>query len=74
MNDAHVKDRELRIALSAISAAKRAVRARLENCTYCDQGVDAYRQAEDAIDAGFKDVRGQIHYAANVLANRGGGL
>ena len=30
---------------------------RLNNCTYCDQGVGAYDQAERAVRMAFEDVR-----------------
>jgi hypothetical protein len=48
---------ELRIAEMAVALVERRIKERMDACTYCDQGPNAYRQAEDAVRAAFEDVR-----------------
>lgn len=48
---------ELRIAEMAVALVERRIRERMECCTYCDQGPNAYIQAERAVADSFTDVR-----------------
>ncbi len=64
---------ELRIAEMAVALVETRIRERMERCTYCDQGPNAYRQAEMAIAAAFKDVRGSFHRIRNEITKEVGG-
>lgn len=48
---------ELRIAEMAVALVETRIREHMEHCTYCDQGPNAYNQADRAVAAAFEDVR-----------------
>lgn len=67
-----VTTQELLIAESAVALVETRIRERLDACTYCDQGPNAYGQAELAIWKAFKDVRGSFHRIRNEIAKKSG--
>ncbi len=64
---------ELRVIEYALSVVEARIKARMDACTFCDQGTNAYAQAEHAIAAAFKDVRGRIHRVRNIARKKAGG-
>ncbi len=64
---------ELRVIEYALSVIEARIKQRMDACDYCDQGINAYAQAEHAIAAAFKDIRGRVHRARNLARKQVGG-
>lgn len=68
----NLKADELRVVEYALSVIEARIKDRMAACTYCDQGTNAYAQAEHAVAAAFKDIRGRIHRVRNLATNKVG--
>ncbi len=71
MNAEQQHRRDLRVAEQTLDVVERRIQARMDLCFYCDQGVNAYREAENAIKQAIEDVRGPILEVLNVAPGRG---
>lgn len=49
-------DMQIRIAETAVALVETRIRERMAACPYCDQGPNAYREADNAVRAAFRDV------------------
>jgi len=62
------------VAERTLSLTKERISARLEECGYCDNGVNAYEQVEEAIRRALEDVRAAIQRANLAARKVEGGL
>jgi hypothetical protein len=66
------KSEELRLVEMAVALVETRIRERMAACTYCDQGPNAYNQAEEAVRLAFEDVRKSFDRIRNEIAKEGG--
>jgi hypothetical protein len=62
---------EIRICEMVVALVRQAIAGHMDGAPYCDQGPNAYRHAQDAVDMGIQDVQKLLDRMRSEINTRG---